>query len=252
MEPLRKLIETNRFPPNEIRAKAAVIYREALVRSRYLDAGNFTRIHPSDLQLLFELYDREFFAECFRAAVGGSELRFRISRRMTVAGGHTVRYVSHLRHAVPRYEIAVSSTLLFQAFADESQRTVSACGWPCRDRLEVLQRIFEHELVHLLENVAWGSSSCSAQRFQSIAWRFFGHTEHTHRLVTPQERAFVKFRVRRGSRVRFRIDGRELEGIVNRVTKRATVLVRDERGTPYSDGWRYAKYYVPVSQLEVV
>jgi hypothetical protein len=52
--------------------------------------------------------------------------------------------------------------------------------------------------------------------------------------------------------VRFRIDGRELEGIVNRVTKRATVLVRDERGTPYSDGWRYAKYYVPVSQLEVV
>jgi hypothetical protein len=37
---------------------------------------------------------------------------------------------------------------------------------------------------------------------------------------------------------------------VNRVTKRATVLVEDARGVRYSDGRRYAKFYVPVGMLE--
>jgi len=39
---------------------------------------------------------------------------------------------------------------------------------------------------------------------------------------------------------------------VNRITKRATVLVEDERGMRYSDGKRYAKFYVPVASLELV
>jgi len=39
------------------------------------------------------------------------------------------------------------------------------------------------------------------------------------------------------------------EGTVNRITKRATVLVEDPEGEPYSDGKRYRKYLVPLQLL---
>jgi len=52
--------------------------------------------------------------------------------------------------------------------------------------------------------------------------------------------------------VRFRFDGVERTGVVNRISKRATVLVEDGNGVPYSNGKRYAKFYVPVQILEAV
>jgi hypothetical protein len=97
--------------------------------------------------------------------------------------------------------------------------------------------------------LSWDDSSCKAPRFQTIARRFFGHTDHRHQLITPRERAMVKFGVRPGRRVRFRFNGRELAGIVNRITRRATVLVEDPKGEPFSDGRRYLTYYVPPEML---
>ena len=96
----------------------------------------------------------------------------------------------------------------------------------------------------------WQASCCAAPRFRGIAGRFFGHTESTHQLITPDERAREKFGIRPGDRVKFVMEGSRYVGIVNRVTKRATVLVEDARGVRYSDGRRYAKFYVPVGMLE--
>jgi hypothetical protein len=51
-------------------------------------------------------------------------------------------------------------------------------------------------------------------------------------------------------RRRFRhFEGRRLTGRVNRITKRATVLVEDSEGQKYSDGLRYKTYYVPIADL---
>jgi hypothetical protein len=110
----------------------------------------------------------------------------------------------------------------------------------------------KHEVVHLIETIVWGKSSCAQARFQSITRRFFGHTENMHRLITPKERAIVKFGIKPGMIVRFRFDGIEHTGIVNRISKRATVLVEDVRGQRYSNGKHYAKFYVPVQGLEAV
>lgn len=100
--------------------------------------------------------------------------------------------------------------------------------------------------------LVWTRSSCSASRFQSIASRFFGHSAHTHNLIAPREQAFASYGVMPGRRVQFRFDGREYEGIVNRITRRATVLVEDSHGPRYSDGRQYTKFYVPVTLLEPV
>jgi hypothetical protein len=244
-----ELLRSTELPAEEIASRTAAIHAEALGRSRYLDGPNFTVVHPDDLKFLFAEYDRRFFEGRFQAAVDGSPLHFRLSPRLTSAGGKTTRLRPRRGNSPVKYEIAVSTTLLFQTFHD-LERQVVVTGIVCRDRLEALQRIFEHELVHLAEMLAWNDSSCRAPRFQTIARRFFAHTDHRHQLITPRERAAVKFGVRPGGRVRFRFNGRELQGVVNRITRRATVLVEDPKGEPFSDGRRYLTYYVPPELLQ--
>ena len=76
------------------------------------------------------------------------------------------------------------------------------------------------------------------------------HRDHTHSLVTRRERA-AEAGIRIGSRVSFIFEGQELTGRVNRITKRATVLVPDPEGSPFSDGSRYKTYYVPLVHLKI-
>lgn len=63
------------------------------------------------------------------------------------------------------------------------------CGIECRDRLAVLDRLFEHEIVHLIELLVWDKSRCGTVRFGSITERFFGHSHHRHQLATRAEQA---------------------------------------------------------------
>ena len=235
-------------PEEVIRENTRAIHRDVLARSPHIRHPNFTRIHPGDLELLFAAYDARFLNGRCRPALEGRKLRFRLSPRMTRAGGKTSKYRAH--NGEVSYEIAIGASMLFGSFGD-SDRRVTVCGLECQDRLEALQRIFEHELVHLAEQLCWGHTDCSAERFQDIAGRLFLHRAHTHDLITQGERA-AESGIRVGARVAFTFEGRRLVGRVNRITKRATVLVEDPAGLKYSDGLRYKAYYVPIKCLESV
>jgi hypothetical protein len=236
--------------------KNRAIYEAMLVRSVHVREANFDALGPNDLELLFGLYDSEFFGGALArmlAEDGVSGVSFRPSNRLTRAAGKTMYtrrkttpgkgLVSH-----PRYEIAVSTFLLFENFRPE-HRAVSIGGLPCRDRLEALQRIFEHELLHLSEFLAWDQSSCTAPNFHALSQRIFGHAGTTHELVTPREVAERVYDFRIGDRVSFVHEGIRRVGRVNRITKRVTVLVEDHSGRPFSDGRNYATYYVPMPML---
>lgn len=233
----------------------AAIRAELLAHSRTLGGPMFKRLTVDDLRHLFALYD----ARCFGGSIGealasprGGPLELEVSRRMTRSGGITRRRVSRVAGATRQdFSIGISELLLRGTFAGED-RTISVCGVECHDRLDALMRIFEHELIHLCEFLVWGESNCSKRRFAGLVGGFFGHTEPTHRLVTPRERAYVEHGVRVGARVRFDAGRRALEGVVARIASKATVLVEDPDGEPYSDGRRYAKYYVPVPRLRAV
>lgn len=231
-----------------IRQRLDGIHRHMLAHSSYIRKPAFESIHPNDIEMLFRAYDEQFFdGQCVRA-LQCRKLRFRLSRRMTRAGGTTTRF----RHnsGEVSYEIAIAVSMLFDGFG-EQDRNVSVGGLICNDRLEALQRIFEHEMVHLAENLCWNESDCSASRFQDIAARFFLHRAHTHNLITRKERA-ADAGIRPGSRVVFQFEGRNLAGRVNRITKRVTVLVEDPNGRRYSDGRYYLAYYVPLANLRLV
>lgn len=246
---LQQLLKQSQFPPEAAHERRTQIGRALRANSRYVQVENFEVISHEDLSILFDEYDRRLFSGAIREALQETELRFRLSKRMTRSGGTTTRFVRRGTKDVSHYEIAISSTLLYQTFGDVD-RPVKVTGITCNHRLAALQCIFEHELVHLAEMLAWWDSNCAAARFQAIALRLFGHTDHRHTLVTARERAVSQFGIRPGSRVRFRYDGRHYEGFVNRITKRASVLVRDNEGRRYGDGNRYSCYYIPLEYLE--
>jgi len=213
--------------------------------SHYVRAVDFTAIHLSDLAFLFDAYDERFFRGLCGKALDGRKLRFRLAPRMTRMGGKTTCFQT--RAGEVSYEISLAVSLLFDGFG-KTDRHVTVCGLSCENRLDALRRIFEHEMVHLIEHLCWADSNCAASRFQAIASRFFLHQAHTHNLVTRQERA-AESGIRVGSCVSFLFQGQPLTGRVQRITKRATVLVEDPQGEPYANGLRYKTYYVPVASL---
>src|SRR5262249_19851815 len=104
------------------------------------------------------------------------------------------------------YEITVSTTLLFNTFQNVD-RKVTVGGLECRDRLEALQRIFEHELLHLAEFLGWGRSNCRAGNFHALSRRIFAHEGVFHDLVTPREEAGVAYGIVAGDLVSFEHEG---------------------------------------------
>jgi hypothetical protein len=244
------------YPAAEVETRTRRIYQTMLDRSPRLGNGNFNAIGTDDLIGLFDQYDREFF----RGHLGemltedrAQPIGLRLSRRLTRAAGQTTRQIRAVRlggRTATRveYEIAISTTLLFGTFQNV-ERTVMVGGLECRDRLEALQRIFEHELLHLAEFLGWGRSNCSAPNFQTLSRRIFAHEAAVHDLVTPREQAAAAYDLRVGDLASFSHDGRRLVGRINRITRRASLLVEDAGGVLYSDGRRYQTYYVPLPLL---
>ena len=228
--------------------------KQVLITSKSMENRNFQRVSKQDLENMAEAYDSMFFKGLCLPLARSYGLTFRLSSRMTRAGGKTTRTIHRGTRSQQRkthYEIALSTSLLFQSFRKPGD-SIRVCGYDCPDRLTAMQRIVEHELIHLSEMLAWIQSDCSASRFQSIARSMFGHTEHRHELITQQERAAKEFNIKAGTQVAFQFEGRLLHGIVNRITRRATILVEDPRGTRYSNGRKYLKYYVPIQQLRPI
>lgn len=229
---------------NSITERRALIRNTLLATSRTIQAPNFLRASAHDLRLLFDLYDSHFFNGVLRQRLPGP-CALGFSGRLRASGGMTYR---SRRGGVCSYRIAISTGLLFDNFREPGATHVVA-GVVCTDRLDALMRIMEHEMLHLYEYLVFGRSNCAAKRFQAMARELFGHTAHRHSLPTARQRTLKQTTLRPGSAVTFVHEGRRLRGMVNRITRRATVLVEDPRGTRYTDGKRYLKFYVPLSEL---
>ena len=246
---LRTTLKQSRVAAVERVTRNKRIAERLLQNSSTILTPNFSEITPEDIQRLFNSYDELYFDDVLKRTLGDTPLKFRVSSRMTRAGGKTGSWRKSRNTPIERFEIVISSTLLLQTFNDDqTDRPIHVTGLECHNRLDALMRVMEHELIHLSELLGWDSSSCTQDRFQTFAWQTFGHTDHQHELITPREHAASQG-IESGTWVRFVSKGRSLEGIVNRVTRRATVLVPDARGQRFSDGNTYRKYYVPVSIL---
>lgn len=239
--------------PELIASRTNAIHKAILDGSQNIREQNFTTIHTDDLARMFAFYDESFFKGWLGQSVilkTGNPLTFRLSSTMTRAGGKTIRRRLPLKGGghITRFEIAIGSRLLFMTFSG-IEREVVVCGLTCKDRLEALQRIMEHEIIHLAELLAWDKSSCSASRFKGLAMNIFGHADTKHDLVTPHEHAAVEHDIRLGQKVEFQFEGVRHVGVVNRIHHRATILVECDKGMTYSNGKKYLKFYIPLPML---
>jgi hypothetical protein len=248
------------YSADEVEKRVRRIYDAMLSQSPQIRSSNFKIIATDDLQRLFGWYDSAFFRGRLGEMLqedGAHPMLFRLSRRLVRAAGQTMRDVRRVKQGGKTvlkvsFEITVSTTLLFNTFQGE-ERTVTVGGLVCRDRLEALQRIFEHELLHLAEFLGWGRSNCRAENYNALSRRIFAHEAAYHDLITPREMARVAYDIHVGDHVSFEApDGVRHVGLVNRITRRATVLVEDPGGRIFSNGKHYLTFYVPLPLLTKV
>ena len=134
---------------------------------------------------------------------------------------------------------------------EDIQRPVVVCGLECRDRLHALQRIMEHEIVHLTELLVWGQIELCGTTIQGAVQNIFGHpstknTTWSRRVNERQCSTASRWAIPWNSSLR----QCGMSGAINRIHHRATVLVEASDGLPYSDGKRYKKFYVPLPMLK--
>ena len=248
--PISVLVEqslNDRLPADLIRERQQHIAQRILIESKLLRQENFQVLCIEDLKLLYQLYDEIFCQSAISSEIcrTKSELTLRLGNRLTSAGAKTTIFRRYRR---TRYDIAFSTMLLAQSFTTPGQAHWVA-GLLCDSRLQALQRLMEHELIHVIELLAFGKSSCGARRFKQLATNLFRHACSHHRLISPGDRLRTELGLRVGDHVSFHYGGQRFSGRINRITKRATILVPDARGHRYTDGGRYRKFLVPVVRL---
>ena len=246
---LLEVVQSTRFSNSEVQVHRAAVETAACTMSANLGKRPIEVLSSSDLRIAFTQIDKTFLAGSVEELIKTSRdsINFRLSRRMTSSGGSTTTRTMNRENSQMRYDIAIAGTLIYQTYASSKQATV--CGVACETMLSALLRVMEHEMLHLIEMMLWNESSCAQARFKSMANRIFGHTASSHRLLTAQQAAHEQHGLRVGDQVLFELVGIRYAGTINRIQRRATVLVESDRGEPYSDGRRYAKYYVPLNLL---
>lgn len=198
------------------------------------------------LTQMFGFYDDDLFQGYLSKALLPASISFGFSGRLRSSGGRTIKRMTRGQTA---FHIEVASNLVRNSF--DHQAEVQLSGHLCPTPLHAVARIMEHEIVHLIELLLFDDSSCKKKRFKSIAAQCFGHTEFTHGLTLARDIARDQGVVP-GMAVSFEFEGETMRGVINRVNKRATVLVQSKQGQRYSDGKHYQKYYVPIAALKVI
>ncbi len=234
---------------NEIKRKRDEISKNLKINSINIKDNKINSISPYDLGVLFKLYDEIFFGSWFQECFRG-KMKFSLSRRMTKSAGLTLcpKNPDKLEPQELIIEIRIGIDLFFQYDSIEGNKVV--CGIKTNNSLDALQLVFEHELCHVIEYINYFKSDCKGERFKDLAKNIFGHTESNHMLPTYSQIAKERLGLKIGDVVTFDIEGRNEKGTIININKRATVMVKNSKGS-YTDsmGNRYHKFYVPLSLL---
>jgi hypothetical protein len=227
------------LPLEEIKRRTSTIHAAAIGKAENISCANFNKIGDIDIRYIFRLYDRFFFGDFFTANYRG-QLSFYLSGRMTRAAG---KFVWRKRSQTQTFEIGIATAMLFDNFTTP-QDTKDLSGFLCTNRLEALQRVIEHEIVHFLEYLGFGETDCSKERFKTICKAIFGHTKSVHALDTPRKIAANKYDLRVGSSVFFFMEGHKYEGRIQRIGRRATVIATKKDGVDISRIKCYAPFHM--------
>lgn len=219
------------------------------IKSDNIKTENFSKISEKDLYILFELYDEIFLKDWFKENFKG-KIIFKMSRQLTRAAGNTKtkKNISDIKPENIEFEVKVSLNHLNNF--NKIDRSKYVGGIEAGSMLDSLMLVFEHELCHVIEFLVSFKSSCNKKPFKDLIYNLFGQSETTHRLVSSVEVNATEYGLKPGDRVKFLYNEKFINGFIQRINKRATVMCPDKRGN-YIDksGQRYKKFYVALECL---
>lgn len=184
----------------EIISHTSKMQQMLIAHSEVMQHPNFARIELDDLRRLFTLYDIFFFERYFTQHYKG-KISFYFSERMHSSAG-----IMCFHESERTYEIGIAVAMLFDNFTG-NRGEMEVNGLVCKNRLEAMMRVLEHEAGHVIEYILYGNTNCQAPRFKKLVMDLFGHTKTTHSLLTSREIARVEKNISPGSPVTFNYKG---------------------------------------------
>jgi hypothetical protein len=241
---------TYKYSKKEINDRFEKVRQQVFIQSKQIKIDNFQVASNDDIKLVFNLYDTYFFDNYFKENKVTEKMAFDFSKKMTSAGGKLMYYKVTNQNPI-QFRMRISAYLIFNSFKNNEAKPVNLAGFETKNRLEALLHIIEHEIIHLIEFLAFNDSSCKKDNFKNLANQIFGHTAFTHQLLTGKMEAFQEYNLKIGDWVDFSFDGKNYKGFIQKITKRATVMALDEKGI-YKDnkGNRFTKYYILLKYLK--
>jgi len=180
------LVSTNnpchQYCQNALQA-AEIQQKRQLIYQQIAPLGNVSTMTDQHLGYLFQVYDYLFFQNRIGTAQSPTVIfRFEFGRGTSTAG-----YCKRVqRNTVCTYTISIARPVFAKAFS-ETGAIETVNGLQCRNQLEALQLVFEHELAHLIvylwcyeEMHAGVKRQVHGALFQTLARNLFGHTDFRH------------------------------------------------------------------------
>ncbi len=233
-----------KYDLKNIEEKRKTVKGRLFQESANIKSESFGKISEEDLYLLFELYDEIFLCRWFRQKFRG-KIKFKLSRQLTRSAGNTRtrKNISAIKPEEVEFEVKISLNHLMNF--NKAERIKYVGGIEAANVLDSLMLVFEHEICHVIEFLVRHKSSCSKKPFMELINNIFGHTEHTHKLVGAGEANISEYGLKPGDSVKFTYGSSTMEGFIQKMNRKATVMCPDKHGN-YIDksGRRYVKFYV--------
>ena len=174
-----------------------------------------------DLRYLFNLYDDVYFSGEYKRMIKSTNtrLQFGFLPGTDVMGLHS--YTSSGNTC----KLSISRVGISKLFSNNEKR-LWVNGLNVRDRLEALQVVFEHEMVHMYMVLrGWSNKiksgkgkmyySSHGKLFQELAKRFFLHTDYRHALTNGESTGHLtKDRCKVGMNVIFTFKHKKCKGVI--------------------------------------
>ena len=161
---------------------------DAITKTYLGGNANFEQI-PNILQVVFQMYDQMFFGNRLSEIMRQNNINLTLTygNKLTKTGGYCDRQGCN-------YTIKLSQPIILGTFR-HGEKSHTANGLQCNDRLECLLNVFEHELIHFIIGITHGHVKkdpvykSHGNYFQQLVRAYFGHTEYKHALNQDIETA---------------------------------------------------------------
>ena len=155
--------------------------RRDRVTQGYRHSHTLDGLNVTQLRDLFDLYDLHFFDNAFnRYLVPPNKFEVKFTT-------HAVTTAGFCKRTGCEYYISINKSIFTdKLFTGAAQHFHAANGLVCRTKLDCLQLVMEHEMIHLLQFIwhqcANTKQSAHGVEFKQLAKNIFGHTETKHEL----------------------------------------------------------------------